>query len=618
MAAYYESARYRGDYIKGDTVRFRFNTENSGAPITFAGTPALAVYVGDSDTEITTGITLTVDADSRTGMHKVAIVTTDAAYTVATDFDVVVTQGTVNSQSIAGAVIASFSIENRLGIAQEVARTVFRAREVLFASGGGSSGNSGRSPSRAKDTIANAFAAATADAGNTVCALAGEYSLGTTPVVQPSGVHFVGAGRGATRISGTADLATSSQGVLFKSGSKTLSSDFSVSCTGAVTRGAIGFNAASPPSQAVARDFVLERVDAYGESDGLYIRESSDTTPAASYFQAWDCEFRSGYDPVMLYNNASLQADFARCRMISHGDDSLICRGFVVNRGTARLNDCQLVIDSEINIGLLSVSGVEVGITGTATTARLSMTNCGISQIYRETSGVTEVAYRVYDGGKLKLVNTVFDRSLTQTVSGSGSTASIIDDFALKPTTLGRTLDVTSTGAAGIDWGNVENKTTTNDLENTSMGTAFAVDLAAALAAIGDPVIYASGTGSTLDLYRADAYQNSEGRGITITKASGETHWPTTLSEVHFYCKPTADTVERVSGAASLSDIACTVTQATGSSQAFRLDLTSAQLDDLTATGTPWPYAFWFIANKSTNKATLRSGPMSVRKDPSA
>ena len=39
----------------------------------------------------------------------------------------------------------------------------------------------------------------------------------------------------------------------------------------------------------------------------------------------------------------------------------------------------------------------------------------------------------------------------------------------LQATTVGRKLDVTATGAAGIDWGNVENKTTANDLSGTDI-----------------------------------------------------------------------------------------------------------------------------------------------------
>jgi len=40
---------------------------------------------------------------------------------------------------------------------------------------------------------------------------------------------------------------------------------------------------------------------------------------------------------------------------------------------------------------------------------------------------------------------------------------------ALRPTTAGRTLDVTAGGAAGIDWGNVENPTTAVDLSATDI-----------------------------------------------------------------------------------------------------------------------------------------------------
>ena len=46
---------------------------------------------------------------------------------------------------------------------------------------------------------------------------------------------------------------------------------------------------------------------------------------------------------------------------------------------------------------------------------------------------------------------------------------------ALQPTTAGRTLDVTATGAAGIDWGNVENQTTTVALPNTTINTGAIV-----------------------------------------------------------------------------------------------------------------------------------------------
>ena len=46
----------------------------------------------------------------------------------------------------------------------------------------------------------------------------------------------------------------------------------------------------------------------------------------------------------------------------------------------------------------------------------------------------------------------------------------------LQPTVAGRTLDVTATGAAGIDWANVENPTTTLALTNTTINAAPIAD----------------------------------------------------------------------------------------------------------------------------------------------
>src|SRR3990167_1288617 len=51
-----------------------------------------------------------------------------------------------------------------------------------------------------------------------------------------------------------------------------------------------------------------------------------------------------------------------------------------------------------------------------------------------------------------------------------------IDDLAW-PTTTGRSLDVTATGAAGVDWANVENPTTTVAFTGTTIATTQKVDI---------------------------------------------------------------------------------------------------------------------------------------------
>lgn len=104
-----------GDYALGATINTSFTTvQSTGAPITLAGGPVLSAYPGSSTTEITAGITLTVDFDARTGYHHVTIVASTAnGYVVATDYRVVITTGTVNGVSAVGYVVAEFSIQNR-------------------------------------------------------------------------------------------------------------------------------------------------------------------------------------------------------------------------------------------------------------------------------------------------------------------------------------------------------------------------------------------------------------------------------------------------------------------------------------------------------------------------
>jgi len=106
---------YLGDFTLGETLDFKFSTVGTtGAPTTLAGTPVVSAYVGNSTTQITAGITLTVDFDGVTGLHNVRVVASGAnGYAAQTNVDLVITTGTVGGTSVVGYVIGSFSIENR-------------------------------------------------------------------------------------------------------------------------------------------------------------------------------------------------------------------------------------------------------------------------------------------------------------------------------------------------------------------------------------------------------------------------------------------------------------------------------------------------------------------------
>jgi len=106
---------YLGDIRLGDTLDFKFCTvQSTGAPTTLAGTPVISAYPANSTTQLTAGITLTADFDSVTGLNHVRVVASSGnGYATATNYEMVITTGTVNSVSAVGYVVGTFSIENR-------------------------------------------------------------------------------------------------------------------------------------------------------------------------------------------------------------------------------------------------------------------------------------------------------------------------------------------------------------------------------------------------------------------------------------------------------------------------------------------------------------------------
>jgi hypothetical protein len=102
--------KHLGDFDASTVVHGKFTTyrPSTGAPFTLAGTPALSVYKDNSTTQSTTGVTLTADFDSVTGLHHYTIDTSadGTFYAAGSFFDVVITTGTVDSISAVGTVVA--------------------------------------------------------------------------------------------------------------------------------------------------------------------------------------------------------------------------------------------------------------------------------------------------------------------------------------------------------------------------------------------------------------------------------------------------------------------------------------------------------------------------------
>lgn len=106
--------------------------------------------------------------------------------------------------------------------------------------------------------------------------------------------------------------------------------------------------------------------------------------------------------------------------------------------------------------------------------------------------------------------------------TGNGSGQVTVGGYAsgqtpLQPTTAGRTLDVSATGEAGIDWANIGSPTTTVNLSGTTVGTVTAL-ASTALAAIWDRATSALTTaGSIGKLFVDNLNATISSRQATLT-----------------------------------------------------------------------------------------------------
>jgi hypothetical protein len=101
------------DITLGNTIYIRFTTRAfaTGVPTVLAGSPVLSVYEENNLTQITDGVSITVDYDSVVGLNQVTIVaTTGNGYEKGKSYDLVITTGTVGGVSVVGEVVGSFTV----------------------------------------------------------------------------------------------------------------------------------------------------------------------------------------------------------------------------------------------------------------------------------------------------------------------------------------------------------------------------------------------------------------------------------------------------------------------------------------------------------------------------
>lgn len=115
MSLLIQAASYVGDYAVGDTVRIKFNATDAAGTLTALTAPTVKAYKDDDGTESTAGITLTEGFDSRTGLYSVIVDTSadGTFYSKGSEFELVLTAGSLGLISVVGTTVGHFSLANR-------------------------------------------------------------------------------------------------------------------------------------------------------------------------------------------------------------------------------------------------------------------------------------------------------------------------------------------------------------------------------------------------------------------------------------------------------------------------------------------------------------------------
>ena len=102
------------DTVLGEILYFTFTTKAfaTNIPTTLLGSPVVSAYENDSVTQITAGVSLSVDHDSVTGLNLVTVTPIGGnGFEAGKEYSLVVTTGTVDSVSYVGTIVGEFSLE---------------------------------------------------------------------------------------------------------------------------------------------------------------------------------------------------------------------------------------------------------------------------------------------------------------------------------------------------------------------------------------------------------------------------------------------------------------------------------------------------------------------------
>lgn len=335
---------YRGDINLGDTIDIKFCTvTTTGAPTTLAGTPVISAYLDNNVTQLTAGITLTVDFDGVTGLNNIRVVATSGnGYATATNYDLIITTGTVGGTSVVGYVVGSFSIEKRsAGLRPATAgRTVVVDANGLIDSTAVKIGPTGAGTAQTAGDLATMITAVDDFVDTEVAAIKTKTDFLPSATAGAAGGLFIAGANAATTVNITGNLSGSVGSVTGAVGSVT-GSIGSVAAGGITTAsfGAGAIDAAAIGAGAIDADAIA--TDAFGsvELAADAVNEIRDAITGVTMLE--NAQGIPGATPTMMQllmymymDWRNLNSSTATAKNVTNDAGTVICKATLSDDGT--------------------------------------------------------------------------------------------------------------------------------------------------------------------------------------------------------------------------------------------------------------------------------------------
>jgi hypothetical protein len=268
----------------GDSLKYSFVTQDgTGAALNADSTPTATLRRNGSNDG---SVTVTV-ANNAAGDYT-ASATIPATYSGGDLLELLVA---ATVKGVAGK--ALFWLGSLERNQQDDARVLFAASGVVwFVSTTGSDSNDGKGWGTAFLTPTKAVSVA--GAGDVIFIGPGTFALGNAVLNLPDFVSMYGAGRRRTIITSTAVIA--SLGAIVKPGNNSVVAHLGIVAAGSgVFQAEFGFYTGAGTAQTPASNWLLDDVYLEGDTDGVYLRDTS-PTPAQLRGIVRNCVIRTKYD----------------------------------------------------------------------------------------------------------------------------------------------------------------------------------------------------------------------------------------------------------------------------------------------------------------------------------